>query len=38
MPACDHLIRIPKPPGFTQVEQQSGLTWQTHVPRASAEE
>ena len=35
-PGCNHLIRIPSPPpgtGFTQVEPQSGHTWDTFVPK-----
>ncbi len=35
-PACQHLIRIPNPPpgmGFTQVQPESGRTWDTHVPK-----
>jgi len=35
-PACQHLIRIPNPPpgsGFTQVQPESGRTWDTHPPK-----
>ena len=35
-PACQHLIRIPNPPpgmGFTQVQPESGKTWDTFPPR-----
>jgi len=35
-PNCNYLIRIPNPPpgtGFTQVEPQSGRTWDTFVPK-----
>ena len=35
-PACKHLIRIPNPPagmGFTQVQPESGHTWDTHPPK-----
>ena len=35
-PSCQHLIRIPNPPagtGFTQVNPESGHTWDTHPPK-----
>ncbi|HEY3761902.1 MAG TPA: hypothetical protein VGN23_09155 [Verrucomicrobiae bacterium] len=35
-PACQHLIRIPNPPvgaGFTQVQPESGRTWDTFPPK-----
>jgi hypothetical protein len=35
-PGCQHLIRIPNPPagmGFTQVQPESGRTWDTHPPK-----
>ena len=35
-PACKHLVRIPNPPagmGFTQVQPESGHTWDTFPPK-----
>lgn len=35
-PACQHLMHIPNPPagmGFTQVQPESGRTWDTFLPK-----
>ena len=33
-PGCQHLIRVPPPPGAApeEINPQSGMTWNTYVP------